>query len=156
VDKMVDGAAKMNEKFTPLQPGQSTLVQHVSILYNTNADAGEQGSHVATISIDLLNAESRSQTMDEIIYEWRKLSGDIPDAIAIAFKEPAIGPGGIPIEVRLKGKNLDILKMASTKLINWFYSYQGVFDLYDDLRPGKPEIQIKMKTGAILSYFQHL
>jgi len=153
VDKMVEGARKMSEKLTPLQPGNAALIQHISILYNTNADAGEQGSHVATISLDLLNAESRAGTMDEIIHEWRTLNGDIPDAIAIAFKEPTIGPGGIPIEVRLKGEDLETLKMASTKLINWFYSYQGVFDLYDDLRSGKPEIQVKMKTGAKIRGF---
>ncbi|MCP4673253.1 MAG: efflux RND transporter permease subunit, partial [Desulfobacula sp.] len=104
-------------------------------------------------SLDLLSAEERSGTMDDIIQEWRILSGDIPDAIFITFKEPAIGPGGIPIEVRLKGENLEKLKMASTDLINWFYSYKGVFDLYDDLRPGKPEIQIKMKAGAKLKGF---
>ena len=79
--------------------------------------------------------------------------GDIPDAIAIAYKEPAVGPGGLPIEIRLKGDNLEELKLASTKLINWFYSYEGVSDLYDDLRPGKPEIQVKLKKGAKIRGF---
>ncbi len=153
VDQMVDGANEVNEKLTPLQPDKAELIQHISVLYNTNADAGEQGSHVATISLDLLSAEDRFGTMDDLIHDWRLLSGDIPDAISIAFKEPAIGPGGVPIEVRLKGENLEELKMASTKLINWFYSYKGVFDLYDDLRPGKPELQVKMKTGAKLRGF---
>ncbi len=83
------------------------MVNHISVLYNTNADAGEKGSHVATVSLDLLNAEDRSGTMDDIIHEWRTLAGDIPDAIAIAFKEPAVGPGGLAIEIRVKGKNLD-------------------------------------------------
>ncbi|MBC2705063.1 efflux RND transporter permease subunit [Desulfobacula sp.] len=72
--------------------------------------------------------------------------GNIPDAIA--YKEPTMGPGGLPIEIRLKGKNLDDLKSASTKLINWLYTYEGVADLYDDLRPGKPEILVKLKKGA--------
>ena len=108
---------------------------------------------MATISLDLLNAEKRSGIMDDIISQWRTFAGDIPDAIAIAFKEPAIGPGGLPIEIRLKGKDLSELKLASTQLINWFYSYEGVSDLYDDLRPGKPEIQVKLKQGAKIRGF---
>ncbi|MCK5349371.1 MAG: efflux RND transporter permease subunit, partial [Desulfobacula sp.] len=148
VDKIVKAADKMNTALSPLQPGKANLVEHISVLYNTNADAGESGPHVATVSLDLLNAENRSGSMDDIINKWRSLAGDIPDAIAIAYKEPTMGPGGLPIEIRLKGKNLDDLKSASTKLINWLYTYEGVADLYDDLRPGKPEILVKLKRGA--------
>jgi len=36
----------------------------------------------------------------------------------IRFKEPTIGPGGLPIEIRLQRNNLDELKLASTELIN--------------------------------------
>ena len=39
------------------------------------------------------------------------------------------------------------------ELINWFYAYDGVSDLYDDLRPGKPEIKVKLKKGAKIRGF---
>jgi len=153
VDQMVTAAQKMNETLSTSQPGGAQVVKHISVLFNTNADAGETGTHVATISLDLLNAEDRSGTMEDIINAWRTFAGDLPDALALAFKEPAIGPGGLPIEIRLKGKDLSQLKLASTRLINWFYSYEGVSDLYDDLRSGKPEIQVKLKEGAKLHGF---
>jgi multidrug efflux pump subunit AcrB len=153
VDQMVTAAQKMSQQLSRSQPGGADVVKHISVLYNTNEDAGEKGSHVATISLDLLNAENRSGTMDDIISQWRTFAGDLPDALAIAFKEPAVGPGGLPIEIRIKGNNLDTLKLASTQLINWFYSYEGVSDLYDDLRPGKPEIQVKLKQGAKIRGF---
>ena len=148
VERFLDAAGKMNAQLKPDQPGGADLVEHTSVLYNTNLDAGETGAHVATISLDLLSAEERNTLMDDIISQWRDLAGDIPDAIAVSFKEPVIGPGGLPIEIRLKGQDLDELKLAGTKLINWFYSYEGVFDLYDDLRPGKPEIRVTLKEGA--------
>jgi len=148
VDKFVKAAQEMDTALSPLQPDKAGLVKHISVLFNTNVDAGEKGAHVATISLDLLSAENRSGSMDDIIHKWRTLAGDIPDAIAIAYKEPSLGPGGLPIQIRLTGKNLDELKSASTKLINWLYNYGGVADLYDDLRPGKPEIQVKLKKGA--------
>lgn len=148
VDRIAGAAREMNTALSPLQPGNADIVRHISVIYGTNADAGEQGAHVATVSLDLLNAETRSVTMDDIIAKWRSFTADIPDAVAIAYKEPAVGPGGLPIEIRLAGNDLDDLKLASTKLINWLYAYEGVFDLYDNLRPGKPEIEVKLKKGA--------
>lgn len=153
VDKMVTAAKQVNSKYTSLQPGKKNLIRHISVLYNTNADAGEKGAHVATIVLDLLSAEERTVFIDDIISQWRKFTGEIPDVIAVSYKEPTIGPGGLPIEIRLKGSNLDELKLAATRLIDWLYAVKGVSDLYDDLRPGKPEIQVKLKKGAKLREF---
>lgn len=148
VDRMVDAAESINQELSGAQPDGADLIEHISVLYNTNADAGETGPHVATVSLDLLSAEVRTATIDQIIHQWRDLIGNVPDAIALAFKEPSIGPGGLPIEIRLLGNDLDELKQASTSLIDWLYQYQGVSDLYDDLRPGKPELQVSLKQGA--------
>ncbi|WDP91927.1 MAG: efflux RND transporter permease subunit [Desulfobacter sp.] len=148
VDRLLDSAEQINKEYSPAQPGGAALIEHIAVLYNTNADAGETGPHVATVSLDLLSAEVRTATIDEIIHRWRELTGEIPDAIALAFKEPAIGPGGLPIEIRLSGTDLGRLKQASTRLIDWLYQYDGVFDLYDDLRPGKPEFRVSLKEGA--------
>jgi multidrug efflux pump subunit AcrB len=148
VNRLVAAAEAVNQELTPKQPGGQKLIAHTSVLYNTNADAGESGPHVATVSLDLLGAEIRTATIDEVIHQWREKVGQIPGAIALAFKEPAIGPGGLPIQIRLQGQRLQDLKMASTRLMNWLYQYQGVFDLYDDLRPGKPEFRVTLKPGA--------
>lgn len=148
VDHLLESAEKINTELSPLQPDGAKLIEHTSVLFNTNADAGEIGPHVATISLDLLNAEVRRVTIDQMIRRWRELAGELPDAIALTFKEPAMGPGGLPIEIRLKGDRLDELKQASTRLMDWLYQYDGVFDLYDDFRPGKPEIQVTLKQGA--------
>ncbi len=148
VDRMVAAAREMNAQLTPEQPGGHDLVKHISVLFNTNVDAGEQGAHVATVSLDLLAAEERRGNMDDYIQLWRSLAGEIPDAVAVAFKEPVIGPGGLPIEMRLQGEDLPQLKAAAGKLMDWLYAYDGVQDLYDDLRPGKPEFTIRLKPGA--------
>ncbi|MCP4023363.1 MAG: efflux RND transporter permease subunit, partial [Desulfobacteraceae bacterium] len=148
VEQIVRAARAMDQKFMAQQPGKANLVENISAIYSLNVDAGESGAHVATVSLDLLSAEKRNGSIDDIINEWRQQTGKIPDAINIAFKEPLIGPGGLPIEIRLKGSDLHDLKMASTKLIGWLYTYEGVQDLYDDLRPGKPEILVRLKEGA--------
>jgi HAE1 family hydrophobic/amphiphilic exporter-1 len=149
VEKVLLGMKAVDAELSPLQPEEMPLVINYSILYNTNADAGESGPHVATISLDLLSAEERSSSMDDIVRKWRSAVGVIPDVINITYKEPSIGPGGRPFEMQLQGGDLKMLKAASIDLIQWLRGYEGVFDLDDDLRPGKPEFRVKLNKGAL-------
>ena len=153
VDKVVAAIIVINKEETPKQPGQRPLIENYTVLFNTNADAGESGPHVATVSLDLLSAEERSTGIEPIIRLWREAIGDIPDVINITYKEPSMGPGGLPIELQLQGDDLVNLKKASGALIDWLRGYDGVFDLDDDLRPGKPEFRIKMTRGALAMGF---
>ncbi|WP_136810428.1 efflux RND transporter permease subunit [Desulfosediminicola flagellatus] len=153
VNIIVGSILKINTKLTPEQPDQRPLVENYSVLFNTNADAGESGPHVATVSLDLLSAEERNTDIDTITALWRESIGEMPDVINIAYKEPSIGPGGLAIEIQLQGRDLDRLKLASVELINWLSKYDGVVDLSDDLRPGKPEFRIKMNKGALAMGF---
>lgn len=153
VDKVVTAILQINKELTPEQPEQRSLVENYSVLFNTNADAAESGPHVATVSLDLLSAEDRNSSIVDITNSWRKYVGTIPDIISITFKEPSIGPGGLAIELQLQGHDLDRLKMASVRLMDWLSGYSGVVDLNDNLRPGKPEFRIKMNKGALAMGF---
>ncbi len=149
VMRITDGMKSVDKAFTPLQPDKQQLVRNIQVRFNKNLDANETGAHVATVTVDLLTAEKRSGHLDDIINRWRKEVGEIPDLIALNFKEPTIGPGGIPLEIRLKGIKLDQLKQASLELQEWLSRYKGVFDLSDDLRPGKPELRLRLRDGAL-------
>lgn len=150
VARITAGLKRVDAAFTPEQPGGAHLVRNIQVRYNENADANERGPHVATVTADLLTAERRAgPTLDDIINRWRQEVGEIPDLLALNFKEPVIGPGGKPIEVRLTGPDLKQLKQASLELQQWFSRYRGVFDLSDDLRPGKPELRLRLRDGAL-------
>lgn len=149
VARLIHGLKQVDSEYTPRQPGNQHLVQNISVQYNTNPDAYESGPHVATISADLLKAETRNARVDEVLNRWRQIAGPIADVISLKFCEPAIGPAGRPIEIRLRGRNLDQLKTASLEIQEWLTQFKGVFDVFDDLRPGKPEMRIRMREGAL-------
>ena len=149
VERVVKALKKVDEDLTPLQPGKEPLVENVNVQFNYNVDSFEFGPHVATVSADLLGAEKRNARIDDVATRWRKEIGDVPDVINITYKEPVIGPGGLAIDIRLKGDDLDRLKQASLELMRWLNSYEGVLDLNDDLRPGKPEMRVTLKSGAM-------
>jgi multidrug efflux pump subunit AcrB len=144
----------VNAAFADRQPpgadGQpQPLVGNVLVQYNVNADAFEAGPHVATITADLLSAQIREGRIADIAALWRERVGTLPDVLSLTFKEPQIGPAGLPIEIRLQGADLDVLKAAAEELQAWLASFHGVTDLNDDLRPGKPEISLHLREGAL-------
>ncbi len=149
VDRLSAALERVDEAFSEQQPDGERLVQSVSVQYGVNADSGESGPHLVTISADLLTAERRVGEMEAYLERWRTETGSVPDVLTLTFKEPTLGPAGKSIEVRLVGSDLTQLKSAALELQNWLGRFAGVRDLADDLRPGKPEVRLRLKTGAL-------
>jgi hydrophobic/amphiphilic exporter-1 (mainly G- bacteria), HAE1 family len=124
------------------------VVKAVAVSYNMNADAFENGAHLATVSVDLVTAESRKQSLNYIARLWRGTLGEIPEALNIAIKEPIASPAGRAIYIRLQGDDLKQLSLASHQIQGWLNGYPGVNNIMDDLRPGKPEFTLHLKPGA--------
>jgi multidrug efflux pump subunit AcrB len=149
VNQLLIGLNKTHQLLAEKESG--LLLENIQIAYSKNTDSAEEGAHLATISIDLLAAEKRISTLAEFIPLWRKNSGDIPDAVSVQYKEPVIGPAGRAIEIRISGQDLKQLSKASWDLQSWLRGYNGVYNLLDDLRPGKPQFSVHLKPGALSS-----
>ena len=142
-------AALEQSNVTLSQNENEALIKNIQLSYGVHGDVLENGTHLATLSIDLLNTEKRQTKMAELIQSWKDNTGDLPDVLNIQYKEPKVGPAGRAIHVRLSGHNLNDLSKASWEIQNWLRGYQGVNNLLDDLRPGKPQYTIKLKEGAL-------
>ncbi len=146
---IVAALERVDRDYTPRQPGGQPLVRNTSVRFSRNLDAFETGPHVATVTADLLTAESRIGRVDDILAAWRREVGAVPDVISIKFAELVPGPGGLPIDIRLQDESLAVLQVAARELKGWLGGYRGVHDLSDDLRPGKPEIRLSLREGAL-------
>ncbi|RED53679.1 efflux RND transporter permease subunit [Aestuariispira insulae] len=148
VDRILNALKETEAVFADQMPEGERLVVNTNVAFNSNPDTNEVGPHLATVTVDLLTAERRGLSIDEITGLWREKIGIVPDAIALSVAEPSLGPAGAPIDIRLYGSDLAELEKASLELMAKLESYQGVFDLKNDLRPGKPELLITLKEGA--------
>ncbi len=148
VEQIMGAIRRVNEHFTPRQPEGQDLVRAVVAQFNENADAFENGPHVATVTVDLLEAEVRDATIDEILEKWHAEVGELPGVLDVVFDEPSFGPAGRAIEMRIRGNDLVELKQASAEARAWLAPFRGVRNLNDDLRPGKTELRIRLREGA--------
>ena len=147
VDLLLDA---LHEANTSLSKNEAApLVENVQVSYGEHGDVSENGTHLATLSVDLLNTEKRSTTNSELIRLWKENTGPLPDVLNIQYKEPKVGAAGRAIHIRLNGQDLDELSKASWGVQNWLRGYEGVNNLLDDLRPGKPQYSIRLKPGAL-------
>jgi len=148
VARIVDAMERVDEALSPQQPGARKLLESVQVRFGENAGARESGPHVATVVVDLLDAEARSVTLDELYARWRAEIGDVPGLLSLTMQEPSLGPQGAAFEIRLQGEDLEMLKSASVALQKDLRSYEGPRDVLDDLRPGKPERHVRLAEGA--------
>lgn len=149
VDELLTSLNKVQQQLPEEKHGK--LVKNIQVSYSTNTDAGEEGMHLATIGLDLLDAELRNTSLNELRRLWMKETGVISDALSIQFKEPALGPAGQAISIRIQGENLERLSRASWELQHWLSGYRGVSNLMGDLRPGNPQFSISLYPGALAS-----
>jgi multidrug efflux pump subunit AcrB len=120
---------RTNEQLRKNETDQQSLLRNIVLLYNQNSDANEEGPHVATLRVDLIDSELRNSRNETILDTWRKEAGDIPDILALKFTNAQLGPGGKAIEIRLMGDDLTALKAASNDLQKWLRRYNGVADI---------------------------
>lgn len=149
VAKQIEAAiTRINQRFTPEQPEQAELIQAVQVRYNYNVSAREAGPHVASVIVDLLTAEQRTVSLDQLTSAWLQEVGDIAGIERLIIQEPGFGPAGVPVEIRLQGDNLSVLQAAAQDVVGQLQTYSAVYNVMDDLRLGKPQRTFSLAPGS--------
>jgi multidrug efflux pump subunit AcrB len=117
---------------------------------NPAQGGGGSGSHVGMVIVELADTSVREQTSEEVTAKWRSEVGTIAGVDSLTYGIPFFGPGGTPIEFKLLavGEEVKQLEDAVEKCKAKLATYGGVFDVADDSRPGKWELQIRVKDRA--------
>lgn len=143
-----------NEEVAAGRPAVFTTVRRtIGTVQNPQAlgpGATSEGSHVGSVQVALVAPEEREATSEEILARWREKVGPVVGAESVKFNSESMGPGGLAIEFKLLAKRADLdslsaaVEAAKAKLA----TYPGVFDIDDDDRPGKWELQIRLTEAG--------
>jgi multidrug efflux pump subunit AcrB len=103
--------------------------------------------NVGEVHIQLAPSEQRDVTAAEVVNRWRQLTGEIPGAVELLFTSSLFSSGN-PIDIQLTGPNISHLRAAAEELKEVLGQYEGVFDIADSYRAGKPEILLAIRPSA--------
>jgi len=151
VRQIEDALGPVNGKFKPQQPDNQDLIRHVSTSFGFIRTLGrepgqpETGSHLAQVIVELLAADRRANSCDEVLSAWRKATDDVSDVVSLTFEQMQVTPGGKPIDIQLCGNDLYDLQRASLQLRQEITRFPGIRNVTDNLRPGKEEILVRLK-----------
>lgn len=91
--------------------------------------------------------EERDMSAKEVAARLRQLVGDIPDADAIEVSY-TINNRGPAITYRLRHRDLDMLRSASSELQSYLRGYKGAYYVRDSLRGEIDELHLQLLPGA--------
>ncbi len=145
---------KINEKYsTPDRPLLLAIHRMVGLVRDDAPGGGQttEGSHAGSVYAQLVDSGLRDITSDQIVQEWRAAVGSLAGVETLTFGSQSRGPGGKPIEFKLLAAATEMkqLEAAVEEIKQKLSSYNGVFDVTDDSRPGKWELQLREKKNAI-------
>ncbi|MEH6410790.1 MAG: efflux RND transporter permease subunit, partial [Hyphomonas sp.] len=97
--------------------------------------------------VKLVPPETRTLTAKETAERLRVLIGEVPDAetITVNYKNANNDP---PIQYMLNSTDLDALNAAAEDLMFKLRSYDGVYNVVNDVQSATDEIQFDLKPGA--------
>ncbi|PKK89824.1 MAG: AcrB/AcrD/AcrF family protein [Candidatus Wallbacteria bacterium HGW-Wallbacteria-1] len=115
---------------------------------NFSTGAGSNGSHLAMVYVELAGVSSRNVKSDAILSAWRDMVGEIPGIESLEITGARGGPGGKAVEIELAGDDINEIEAATEFLKSSLAEYPGVYQIEDDLIPGKLEARLFFKDKA--------
>lgn len=153
VQRLEAAAARVAEEYTE-ETGKPLLN---NILSSTGVQASRNngperptagGSHIAEVVLDLYPLAERGNILSrEVANRWRAAAGRIPDAVELTFTADAFSAGEA-LAFRLRGRDVEELRLAAASLRGELARFPGVQDLTDSFRGGKQEIRLGLRPEA--------
>ncbi len=128
--------------------GKTQTKSRKPLVVNTFSLAGSKGSHGGWVRVQLLESADRGIHSEDLMAAWEDECGVISGAVSLSISADELTPGGAPIEVWVQGPDMDEILAVSDKLMEKLGTYDGVYQIQNDFRPGKNEIKLRLKPEA--------
>ncbi|MCG6151269.1 efflux RND transporter permease subunit [Leptospira bandrabouensis] len=107
------------------------------------------GEQLGMAQIILVPETERKRTAQEIFGELEPDLKKLPNAVSVMVDLVVNGPPiGAAVTVAIEGRDYKILKQISNEMQDFLRKQDGVININDDYKPGREEIQIRVKDTA--------
>ncbi len=154
VAQLQESARVLKQELDESIPGRSVVHNVFVTIGDKLARSGPQmpssvsgGAHIAEVGLELISSMDREISSSEVANRWRDLNPPIPDAVELTFNTLAFSAGE-PINIELRGGEIESLTQAAASLRRMLANYRGVTDIADSFRAGKLEVQLSLRDEA--------
>jgi multidrug efflux pump subunit AcrB len=114
----------------------------------TNPEGGGASSgNLGEVNVELVGSSGRPVEARWVADRWRERVGDVPDAVEMIFTSTMFSTGE-PINIQLRGPEMEGLRAAAVELKRALAEFPGVFDVADSFREGKQELLLRIRPEA--------
>lgn len=106
------------------------------------------GGHLGQLVIELTEGEKRDRTSEMVLTDLRLKGEQLSGINSLAWTSLNGGPAGRSVEVQLAGNDLEETASAAEAVKQQLTTYQGVFDIDDDLDLNQREMQLRLRESA--------
>jgi hydrophobic/amphiphilic exporter-1 (mainly G- bacteria), HAE1 family len=105
-------------------------------------------SHLGQLIIELKESVNRTRHSEEVLVDLRKASESLTGVNAVTWESLNGGPAGRSLELKVSGEDFASVLEVSDLLKAKLATFQGVFDLDDNLDRGQREVRVKPRESA--------
>ncbi len=148
LNQIEEATHRLNDRIET-RSGQPAIRKIMRLAGQNLGDQYATGGHnIGSVQILLVESDDRNLDSDAIRSIWESEIGRIPGADALNVAGIDAGPPGRPIDIRVRGTQLERMEAASRDLMRRLATYEGVTQIQTDYRPGRNEIRFRLRPEA--------
>lgn len=116
---------------------------HYSRIGNISGFLGSssQGANLAEVGVSVIDKAERPEQMRELLSSVRPVLAEVHSAKTTVSAAGGAGPGGRPLQVEIRGDDLDELRELTARIKDIVARIGGTSDVDQSYRTGQPEIR---------------
>lgn len=120
------------------------LLHHYSRVGQVSGFLGSssRGTHLAEVGVSLVDKAERPLSVQQILNRLRPHLAEVHSAKLTATSAEQAGPGGAPLQVEVRGQEIQQLQEVAERVMEIVGTTAGTSDVSQSYRAGQPEIQL--------------
>jgi HAE1 family hydrophobic/amphiphilic exporter-1 len=138
------------ERVATQQPQMARVYSTIGRRQQSGAAVSEERENVAQLRL-IFSPQTTGAAEDRVIAALRQAFQRLP-GVQVQFARPAYFSFAMPLEVEIRGYDLDKLRQAAQATVERLVSVPGLTDIRSSMAPGEPELQItfdRQKLAAL-------
>lgn len=131
------------------------LIRHVlssageTVLFDTGPgdEVSRSATYLGGVAIELVPSQERNLSSEEAASLLRRYIRPVAGAVELTIRSSGFGAGE-GLDIQLAGPSIEKLRIAADELKEELRTFQGVTNVGDSFRGGKPEIKLTISSKA--------